>query len=135
MARKSDIYRSPPVDAALAGGIGESDGRRSRRMAHICGRYLEILRRAGPLSFSPAERDLLGEVLPRIPSEQASAFRGLWHRVQDALDTGDVAKRSEVDGPDLIARLQELSYVQEVALIELLETQAAQNGKGATTAS
>ena len=135
MARKSDIYRSPPFDAALAGGIGEADGNRSRRVAHVCDRYLEILRRADLPAFSEAEWGLLREVLSGIPREPASNLRGLWHRVHDAAEVGRLTERWTVDGPDLINRLKLLSYVQEVALIEKVEEWAARGGDGDASAA
>jgi hypothetical protein len=121
MARKAEIYRTPPFDAAMARGIGETNNR-SRRVAQVCERYLELLKRAELPAFSEPEWMLMRDALDDTAQKPAMLIRGVWMGVDDIIRTEGAADKWGVDGPALIERLKGMSYLQEVALVEEIET-------------
>lgn len=93
------------------------------RIQQMCERYAEIIRReqaALSRQFSDDALHLIAEVLRGITFESAESCRGLWLAVESRLLQDELDQKHGVDGDALLRQLQQLSYAQEVALIEAL---------------
>lgn len=93
------------------------------RIQQMCERYAEIVRREQALlsrQFSDEELLLIAEVLRGVTFESAESCRGLWLAVENRLLQDELDRKHGVDGAALLRQLQQLSYTQEVALIEAL---------------
>lgn len=93
------------------------------RIQQMCDRYAEIIRREQALlsrRFDDAELMLIAEVLRGVSFETADSCRGLWLAVESRILHDELDRKHEVDGEALLAKLKQLGYTQEVALIEAL---------------
>lgn len=116
---KRSVYVGPELRDAL--GVVKA-GALSARLNRIGDRYAEILRRQRiQQRFSDAELNLLKDSLNGTISEPAGMIRGVAIGVQDSIELDGLAEKWGVDGPALIAKLQALDYVAEVALVEYVE--------------
>ncbi|MDN0081966.1 hypothetical protein QU487_04250 [Crenobacter sp. SG2305] len=94
------------------------DDARTREMLE---RYAEIVRHeqaALGRRFVDAELRLVAEVLHGIRFDSAASCRGLWLAVEARLIDEELDRKWKVDGDVLLEKLKNLSYAQEVALIE-----------------
>lgn len=115
MARRTTIYLTDRAEAALAGGDSLSGS-----INRIADRYYEILRRSR-IDLSDAEMDAVRDALNGWLAEPAATISGgPALEVEDALDDG-LAERHGIDGRALVDKLRELSYAQEVALVDYVE--------------
>ncbi|POZ60693.1 hypothetical protein [Chromobacterium alticapitis] len=93
------------------------------RVQQICDRYAEIVRREQALlsrQFSDEELHLVAAVIAGIHFDSAASCRGLWLAVEARILEDELDQRHQVHGEALLAKLKNLSYAQEVALIEAL---------------
>lgn len=127
MASKPHSIRpAPSVHAAIANNGG---GRgMSHRLAQICDRYLELLRRAPLPELSEAEVNALRDCMNGTLNEPAGTIRcSIWANFEDACYDG-LAEKWEIDGPALLEKLKALTYAQELGLIEQIEAYWANAG-------
>ncbi|MNK46810.1 hypothetical protein D3C87_656010 [compost metagenome] len=118
-SNKKSIYVGQQLSEAI-GVVGPRD--LSSRLNRIGDRYMEILRRQQIAKrFSEAELNLLKDSLNGVLHEPAGMIRGVAVGIQDSIELDGLAEKWEVDGPALIAKLQALDYVAEVALVEYVE--------------
>lgn len=114
------IRPAPVLEEAIAlngGGRGLS-----HRLAQIGDRYMEILRRTPRPDLSEGEINALRDVCNSTLHEPASMIRGsLWLGVEDSLPDG-LAEKWRIDGHALVEKLRRLTYPQEVALVEQIES-------------
>lgn len=116
---KKSIYVGHELRDAI-GVVGP--GELSARINRIGDRYAEILRRQKiPMRFTEAELNLLKDSFNGVIHEPATSIRGISTGVQDSIELDGLAEKWGVDGPALIAKLQGLDYVGEVALVEYVE--------------
>lgn len=115
MATKKGIY-FPDDQAEFLGDVT------SKRVAMAIDRYREILRRERvERLFTEAEWNLLRDVCNGTVFEPAQLIAGaLVAEVKDATYDG-IADKWSVDVPMLLENLEKLSYVQQVAVIEVIE--------------
>lgn len=105
----------PDEDAAH---YGDAD-----RVRQICDRYAEIVRREQAMLsrlFSDGELHLIAAVIAGIQFDSAASCRGLWLAVEARMIEDELDQQHQVNGEALLAKLKNLSYAQEVALIEAL---------------
>ena len=131
MARNISIYPGAALDAALeANGGGRG---KSHRLNQIADRYTELLRRNPLPDFSVAEWNLMRDSLNGGLHEPAATIRGVWQGVEDSL-LDSLGAKWDVDGPALVARLRDLTYAQEVALVEQIEAWWSEQSRDAASA-
>lgn len=119
MAKKSGIYIGAELDAAI-GVLGS--GTVSSRVNRIGDRYAEIIRRVQiEKRLDEAEWNLVRDSLNGTLHEPASQIRGVWQGVEDSITLDGLAEKWGVDGDALLAKLRDLTYVEEVALVEAVE--------------
>ncbi|QEL55395.1 hypothetical protein [Chromobacterium paludis] len=93
------------------------------RVQQICDRYAEIVRREQAMLsrlFSDGELHLIAAVIAGIQFDSAASCRGLWLAVEARMIEDELDQQHQVNGEALLAKLKNLSYAQEVALIEAL---------------
>ncbi|NWK79583.1 hypothetical protein [Aquitalea sp. LB_tupeE] len=93
------------------------------RVQQICDRYAEIVRREQAVlsrQFSDAELQLIAHVLKNVRFEEAASCRGVWLAVEACMIDEELDQHFRVDGEALLLKMKNLSYSQEVALIEAL---------------
>ncbi|BBF85375.1 hypothetical protein DLM_1759 [Aquitalea magnusonii] len=93
------------------------------RVQQICDRYAEIVRREQAVlsrQFSDAELQLIAHVLKNVRFEEAASCRGVWLAVETCMIDEELDQHFKVDGEALLLKMKNLSYSQEVALIEAL---------------
>lgn len=123
MAKKAGIHIGPQLEAVI-GATGDETGiTTSKRMNVIGDRYAEILRRERVEKlFSDAEWNALRDMLNGTSSEPAEVIRGsLQMGWEDSTEDG-IAEKWDVDPSVMQQKLVALNYVQEVAIIEAVET-------------
>jgi hypothetical protein len=118
------------VDTALAhngGGRGLS-----HRLAQVGDRYLEGLRRAraGWPPFTEAEWSLLRDAMNGTVHEPAAMIAHIDQGIEDAIALDKLDAKWGVDGPALLAKLRALDFMQEVALVEQIESWWAERSPG-----
>lgn len=119
MAKKSGVYIGPELDAAIGPLAGTTV---SSRINRVGDRYAEIMRRVQiEKRFAEAEWNLLRDSLNGTLNEPASQIRHLWHGIEDSIELDGLAEKWEVDGEALLAKLRDLSFVEEVAVVESVE--------------
>lgn len=112
------------AEAAPSGADGFEGG----RLDQICDRYAEIVRREQAVLsrlFSDDELRLVAEVIRPLTFDSAASCRGLWLAVEARLVDDEIDRALGVDAARLLQRLKDLSYAQEVALIEALSPHSA----------
>lgn len=122
MSKKAGIHIGPQLDAVI-GVTGDKAGITTSRRVNVIGdRYAEILRRERiEKLFSDAEWNALRDLLAGVCSEPAALIRGsLSMGWEDAIEDG-LAEKWDVDPVGLSRKLAELTYVQEVCVIEAVE--------------
>ena len=93
------------------------------RVQQICDRYAEIVRREQAVlsrQFGDAELQLIAHVLKNVRFEEAASCRGVWLAVETCMIDEELDQHFKVDGEALLLKMKNLSYSQEVALIEAL---------------
>lgn len=124
MAQSPKSIRPAPIVEEAVANNGGGRGL-SHRLAQISDRYLEILRRSPLPDLSPAEWSAVRDAMLSTLHEPAAIIRGEpWIAIEDSLPDG-LAEKWEIDGAALVAKLRDLTYPQEVRLVELIERQAA----------
>lgn len=116
---KQSISLASEVLAAMQ---ARSEGNLSGTISKHIARYLEALRReraALRSQFDAAEIGLLCDVCNGSLFE-AYSIPLLYAEVADALADG-CAVKWQVDGPALIAKLRDLSYIQNATIIDAIE--------------
>ncbi|GGM25684.1 hypothetical protein ACFQDN_22060 [Pseudomonas asuensis] len=122
MTKKAGIHIGPQLDAII-GVTGERAGITTSRRVNVIGdRYAEILRRERiEKHFSEAEWNALRDMLCGVSSEPAAMIRGsLAMGWEDSLEDG-LAFKWDVDAVIMNHKLAELTYLQEVCIIEAVE--------------
>lgn len=120
MATPVKSLRPAPI---LEEAVAHNGGGRglSHRLAQIADRYLEMLRRADLPALNEAEWNALRDACNGVLHEPAATIRGaLWIGIEDSLPDG-LAAKWQIDGAALVATLRDLSYAQEVRLVEEIE--------------
>lgn len=120
MSKRTTIYLSPPLAAALA---GIEAGGQSRRLGVIADRYAETTRRARiAQKFSAAELNAFRDCCNGTFFEPAPLIDGaVLANFADSLEDG-LAEKWEIDADAAVAKLRALSYADQVALVEDIET-------------
>ncbi|MEN3032340.1 hypothetical protein [Chromobacterium amazonense] len=93
------------------------------RVQQICDRYAEIVRREQALlsrQFSDDELRLIAGVIAGIHFDSAASCRGVWLAVEARIIDDELDQQFQIDSEALLGKLKNLSYAQEVALIEAL---------------
>lgn len=118
MSKRTSIYLNPPIEAALDGADSISG-----RIGQICDRYAEINRRA--------------RITHRFSEPEINAFRdccnGTWFEPAQLIDDAvlanfedslidGIADKWQIDAPATIEKLRGLTYADQVALVEDIET-------------
>lgn len=94
----------------------------SGRVNTIGDRYQEILRRTQiEKRLSDTEWNLVRDSLNGVAHQPASQIRHLWHGIEDSIQLDGLAEKWEVDGDALLEKLRDLSFVEEVAVVEAVE--------------
>ncbi|WP_454255169.1 hypothetical protein [Pseudomonas sp. Marseille-Q8238] len=123
MAKKAGIHIGPQLEAAI-GATGDETGITTSKRVNVIGdRYAEILRRERVEKlFSDAEWNALRDMLNGTLSEPAEVIRGSLNMGwEDSIEDG-IAEKWDVDPRAMQQKLAALNYVQEVAIIEAVET-------------
>lgn len=117
---KQGVSFGPALKAAL-GPIDDSTTV-SARVNQIGDRYAEIMRRVQiEKRFTDAEWNLLRDSLNGVYKQPASQIARLWHGIEDSIELDGLADKWEVDGDALLAKLRDLQFVDEVAVVECVE--------------
>lgn len=93
------------------------------RIQQMCDRYAEIIRREQALlsrRFDDEELKLIASVLRNVRFETAESCRGLWLVIESRILHDELDQQFGLDGEQLLEKLKQLNYTQEVALIEAL---------------
>ena len=117
MTKRTSIYLNPPLQKALDGADSISG-----RLGQICDRYAEINRRARIAQrFSEAELNAMRDCCNGTWFEPAQLIDGaVSANFEDSLIDG-IAEKWGIDAPATIAKLRELTYPDQVALVEDIE--------------
>lgn len=120
MGKRTTIYLSPPLAAALD---GIESGSQSRRLSTIADRYDEIIRRSRiGKRFSERQmnalRDCCSGTLFEPPGLIDGAVRA---NFEDSLLDG-LAEKWEIDTAETIEILRGLTFSDQVALVEEIES-------------
>lgn len=112
---------STPIQSLVEGA-----GSVSARLRDVCDRYAEIIRRARiEQRFTEAEINALREACAGLSFTPARAIDGvILASFKEALKEA-LAERHGIDADATAKKLRKLSYVEQVALIELLRRQGA----------
>lgn len=102
-------------------------------------RYYESLARArrggrsGPGlrgHFTGDEQALMCDVLNGTLFADTAAPGEVWQEIEDAVRHDDYAEKWKVDGAALVAKLRDLTYTQNLALVDAVERFWSANGRG-----
>jgi len=117
MSKRTSIYLNPPLAAALKDADSISG-----RLGRICARYAEINRRARiKQRFSEAELNAFRDCCNGTIFGVAELIDGaVLANFEDSAQDG-LYEKWELDAPATIAKLRELSYSDQVALVENIE--------------
>ena len=118
MTKRTSIYINPPIEAALKNADSISG-----RLGDICDRYAESNRRARiSQRFSEAELNALRDCCNGTWFAPAQLIDGaVLANFKDSAPDG-LYEKWEIDAPATIAKLRELAYPDQVALVEDIET-------------
>lgn len=118
MTKRTSIYLNPPLEEALKGADSISG-----RLGQICDRFGETNRRARIRQrFSEAELNALRDVCNGTIFGPAQLIDGaVLADFEDSLIDG-IAEKWGIDAPATIAKLRDLTYPDQVALVEDIET-------------
>jgi hypothetical protein len=122
MAKKAGIHIGPQLHAII-GVTGDKAGITTSRRINVIGdRYAEILRRERiEKQFTEAEWNALRDMLGGVLSEPAALIRGsLIMAWEDSVEDG-LAVKWDINAVAMSRKLAELTYVQEVCIIEAVE--------------
>lgn len=121
MATPVKSFRPAPIVTEVAARNGGGKGL-SHRLAQIADRYSELLWHAVLPELSEAELSLLRDANNGTLHEPAALLRGsIAMGVADAIALDGLDTKWGVDGDALVAKLRDLTFLQEVRLIEDLE--------------
>lgn len=117
MTKRTSIYLNPPLEEALKGADSTSG-----RLGQICDRYTETNRRARIAQrFSEAELNAFRDCCNGTIFGPAQLIDGaVLANFEDSLQDG-IAGKWGIDAPTTIAKLRELTYPDQVALVEDIE--------------
>lgn len=117
MTKRTSIYLNPPIAEAL-----KSADSISGQLGKICDRYAETNRRARIAQrFSEAELNAFRDCCNGTWFEPAQLIDGaVLANFEDSLQDG-IAEKWGIDAPSTIAKLRELTYPDQVALVEDIE--------------
>lgn len=118
--KRASIYLS----TSIANIKKRFKGNFSGRLSSICDRYETIVNTSFPDdSFNHAELLLLKETLKDVFFEDAKSIQNqtICFYIKNAIKTDAIDKKYEVDCKELIKKIENLSYVQLVSLIEYIE--------------
>lgn len=130
MTKRTTIYLNPPLAAAIEGCDSISG-----RLGTLCDRYAEIIRRTRVASrFTEAELNALRDCCNGTWFEPAQLIDGaIRANFDDSLPDG-LADKWDVDPDKVRAKLDALTYADQVALVENIEkfwrTTARDNSAG-----
>jgi hypothetical protein len=113
---RTSIYLSELAEEFFRDHKGSLSG----RINTVIDRYSEILRRNRPKEFSGAEMAFLRERLRGVNLIPASSIKRLWLRIEGGIESRDISTPEGINAEDLISKMKELSFIQEVALLEML---------------
>lgn len=115
--------------------LSEIDARGEERSGVIdrdLGRYYEALRRTRRALrelLSEDELSLITDARNGTAMMDAGSVQMLAAEIEDSLEDG-LADKWDVDGPDLVARLRGLPYIQCAALVDAVERHWERVGRG-----
>jgi len=117
MTKRTSIYLNPPLSEALKGADSISG-----RLGQVCARYAETNRRARIRQrFSEAELNAMRDVCNDTIFWPAQLIDGaVLADFEDSLIDG-IAEKWDIDAPATIAKLRDLTYPDQVALVEDIE--------------
>jgi hypothetical protein len=115
MANRKNIYFPDHILEKLRG----DDMSLSGRVTEIVDRYFEMLRRIRiEKEFTTAEMNLMKDACRSwLPEPAATVFGGVALEVEDSLPYG-LDKKWKVNAKELLAKLEELTPGEEIALVE-----------------
>lgn len=118
MTKRTSIYLNPPLAEALKGADSISG-----QLGKICDRYAETNRRARIAQrFSEAELNAMRDVCNGTWFEPAQLIDGsVLANFEDSLQDG-IAEKWSIDAPATVAKLRDLTYPDQVALVEDIES-------------
>lgn len=118
MTKRTSLYINPPIAAALE-GVESVSG----RIGAICDRYAETNRRARiSTTFSAAQLNAFRDCCNGTWFEPAQLIDGaILANFEDSLIDG-LAEKWDIDPTATIAKLRGLTYPDQVALVEDIET-------------
>lgn len=118
MTKRTSLYLNPPIEAALKNADSISG-----RIGEICARYAETNRRARiSQRFSEAELNALRDGCNGTIFVPAQLIDGaVLANFEESLMDG-IAEKWEINAPATIAKLRALTYPDQIALIEDIET-------------
>ena len=123
MAKNTSIYLNPPIRAAIDGAESVSG-----RLGSICDRYAEITRRAKIEGiFSADELNAFQDCCKGSIFSPAKYFSGAVMIIFDDALGGGLAGKWGIDATAAINKLAALTYVEQVALIEYIESNSRKN--------
>ncbi|WP_019022937.1 hypothetical protein [Thioalkalivibrio sp. ALE23] len=134
---KRSIYCSDPIEKLLSqydpGDDGEPMRSTSGAINTAVDRYLEVVRRSMP-AFQLNEWGLIFESLNGVwMQEGAGMIEGsLKLGISDSISLDRLDQKWEVEGDALLAKLQALTYCQQVAVIDAAERFWSQPNRGST---
>lgn len=118
MSKRTTIHRSARLDEA----IGASPASVSGRLSTLADRYLEILRRTRVARrFSEAELNALRDCCNGTWFEPAQLIDGAILANLEDSEIDGLYEKWAIDGAALAAKLRELSFADQVALVEEIE--------------
>lgn len=114
MTKRTSIYLNPPLEAALKNADSISG-----RLGEICDRYAETNRRSRITQhFSVAELNAFRDCCNGKIFSPAQLIDGaVLANFEDSLIDG-IAGKWSIDAPAASAKLRELTYAEQVALVE-----------------
>lgn len=124
MGKKTTIYLSDPLLAAVGPHGEDGTPSLSGRLATIAERYIEILRRARP-EFSKAEWCVILDANNGTFEGLGTAGLGpmMWANVEDSIEDGIGPKWDLTDDQvrDLAKRMRALPHAAQVSIVEAVE--------------
>ena len=117
MSKRTSIYLNPPIEAALKDADSISG-----RLGQICDRFAETNRRARIAQrFSEAELNAFRDCCNGTWFEPAQLIDGaILANFEDSAPDG-LYEKWGIDAPATIAKLRDLTYPDQVALVEDIE--------------
>lgn len=132
---KRSIYCSDPIERLLEQRAEDHSGFRSvSGVLNACAdRYLEIVRRSMP-TLRVEEWALIFDSMNGVwMQDQAGMLGGaLGLGIRDSISLDGLDKKHEVDGDALLAKLDALTYCQQVAVVDAAERFWAAPNEGET---